>query len=79
MHRELTVARIRGSEEADHVEVLFLESARIYVLERARPDFDQLLARLREGHKVRITTAPPDSDVIEDVQPCPQLPRDSHD
>ena len=67
MHRELTVARVRGSEEADHVEVLFLESARIYLLERARPNFDDLLGRLREGRRVRITTSPPDGDVIEDV------------
>lgn len=67
MYRELTVASVRGSEEADHVEVLFLESARIYVLERARPDFDELLGRLREGQKVRVTIAPPDGDVIEGV------------
>jgi hypothetical protein len=65
--RELTVARVRGSEEADHVEVLFLESARIYVLERARPDFDELLDRLREGRRVRVAFTPPDGDVIEDV------------
>jgi hypothetical protein len=70
LHRELTVARVRGSEEEDHVEVLFLESARIYLLERTRPNFDALLARLREGQRVRITTAPPDGDVIEDVQPA---------
>jgi hypothetical protein len=68
MQRELTVARIRGPGEADHVEVLFIESARIYLLERARPDFDQLLDRLREGQRVRITIAPPDGDVIEEVQ-----------
>jgi hypothetical protein len=71
MQRELTVARVRGSEEADHVEVLFLESARIYLLERARPDFDQLLDRLREGQRVRITIAPPDGDVIEEVLALP--------
>ena len=71
MQRELSVARVRGSEEADHVEVLFLESARIYLLERSRPDFDQLLDRLREGQRVRITIAPPDGDVIEDVQALP--------
>jgi hypothetical protein len=71
MQRELTVARVRGWEEADHLEVLFLESARIYLLERARPDFDQLLDRLREGQRVRITIAPPDGDVIEDVRALP--------
>lgn len=71
MDRELTVASVRGSEEEDHVEVLFLESARIYTLSRKRPDFDELLGRLREGQRVRITTAQPDGDVIEDVQACP--------
>ena len=79
MHRELTVARVRGSEEEDHVEVLFLESARIYLLERTRPDFDELLGRLREGQRVRIAVAPPDGDVIEDVQACPPQSGDSHD
>lgn len=79
MYQELTVARIRGSEEDDHVEVLFLESARIYVLERARPDFDELLGRLREGERVRIAVAPPDGDVIEDVQACAPQSGDTHD
>ena len=71
MHRELTVARVRGRDEADHVEVLFLESARIYRLLRERPDFDELLDRLRlaeGGGTLRVELASPDSDVIEDVQ-----------
>jgi hypothetical protein len=66
--RALTVAAVRGSEEEDHVEILFLESARIYRLERARPDFEELLGRLREGRRVRITTVAPDSDVIEEME-----------
>jgi hypothetical protein len=60
VHGELTVARVRGSKEEDHVKVLFLESARIYLLKRTRPDFDELLGRLREGQRVRITVAPPE-------------------
>jgi hypothetical protein len=68
VERELTVAAVRGS---DHVEVLFLESARVYRLDRARPDFDELLGRLQEGRRVRVTTAPPDGEVIEDVQLLP--------
>ena len=78
MHRELTVAHVRGSEAEDHVEVLFLESPRIYLLERARPDFGELLGRLREGRRVRIALTPPDGDVIEDVQACPPQSSDSH-
>jgi hypothetical protein len=66
--RALTIAAVRGSEEEDHVEILFLESARVYRLERARPDFDELLGRLREGRRVRITTVAPDSDVIEEME-----------
>jgi hypothetical protein len=45
VHRELTVARVRGSEEEDYVEVLFLESARIYLLERTR----RALSRTQDG------------------------------
>ena len=77
MYRELTVAHVRGSEDEDHVEVLFLESARIYVLQRTRPDFDELLGKLREGQRVRIAVAPPDGDVIEDVRTCPPHSRGS--
>lgn len=69
MFRELTVAHVRDSEKDDHVEVRFLESARIYTLSRERPDFDELLDRLQEGRRVRVVFPPPDGDVIEDVQP----------
>ena len=68
MYRELTVADVHGLEEEDNVEIRFLESARIYVLPRSRADFDQLLARLREGKRVRVAFTPPDGDVIEDVR-----------
>jgi hypothetical protein len=64
----LTVAAIRGSEEEDHVEVLFLESPRVYQLERARPNFDKLVSQLREGRRVRLTTVRPESDVILDME-----------
>ncbi len=71
------MAHVRGSDDGDHVEVLFLESASIYVLERERPDFDALLARLREGHRVRIDVAPSRVDVIDDVQLCTPRSGDS--
>jgi len=71
VHRELTVAQIRSREGADHVTVLFLESARFYRLLRERPRFDELLTRLRaselERRPVRVGLASLDSDVIEDV------------
>lgn len=67
MYRELTVAAVDGSEEED-LEVRFLESARIYVLPRSRPDFEELLGRLREGKRVLVAFTPPDGDVIEDVR-----------
>jgi hypothetical protein len=44
-----------------------LVRVRIKIKLRARPDFDELLDRLREGARVRITL--PDGDTIEDVQP----------
>ena len=71
MYRDFTVAGVRGSEDVDHHEVLFLESARIYRLEKTRPDFDKLVGRLREGARVRIAVAPPDGSAIEDVQTSP--------
>jgi len=67
LERKLTVAAVRGLEDPDHVEVLFLESARIYLLKRRRPDFEELLGRLRTGERVRITVEPPDGEAIEDV------------
>jgi hypothetical protein len=74
VYRELTVAHVRGSEEEDHVEVLFLESARIYRLERARPEFEELLGRLQEGRRVRVAFTPPDSEVIEAVHDVAAAP-----
>ena len=70
--RTLTVAKVRSREDADYVEVLFLESARIYKLPRKQPRFDELLHRLqvaeREGQLVNLALASPRSDVIEDVR-----------
>lgn len=68
VHRDLTVAKVRTPEGADHVEVLFLESARIYRLATARADIDQVLARLHEGGTVRVILASWDTDVVADVQ-----------
>lgn len=71
VYRELTVAHVRDSEEDDHVEVRFLESARIYTLFRRRSDFDEVLARLAPGRPVTVGLASLDADVIEDVRAGP--------
>lgn len=72
VYRELTVARLRVPERADHLEVLFLESARIYRLARDREDFDVLVDRLRaseaEGRPVSVAIASLHDDLVEDVQ-----------
>jgi hypothetical protein len=72
VHRELTVAQIRGGEDTERVEILFLESARIYKLLREQPGFGELLERLRqaegERRSVAIGLTSLDSDVIEDVR-----------
>ena len=70
--RELTVASLREPEEADHVEVLFLESARFYRLPRAHAGFDEVLGLLRralEEHRTVLVEQPStDSDVIQGAQ-----------
>lgn len=71
VYRELTVAQVRGSDEDDQVEVLFLESARIYTLSRKRSDFDEVLARLAPGRPVSVGLASLDADVIEEVRTGP--------
>jgi hypothetical protein len=71
MDRRLTVAQIRSRGNTDYVEVLFLESARIYKLLKDQPNFDELLNRLqaaeRDGRPVRVAPASPHGDVIDDV------------
>ena len=68
LYRELAVARVRSPDGAEHVEVMFSESAMIFRLPRADARFDELLARLREGRRVRVGLASLDSDVIMDVR-----------
>ncbi|MGQ0641568.1 MAG: hypothetical protein ACT4P6_12510 [Gemmatimonadaceae bacterium] len=67
---EMTVARVR--ERPDHVDVVFLESARIYKLSRAHPRLDSILAQLRNALErrrvVRVQVASNGDATIEDVQ-----------
>ena len=69
----MTVAHVREPDHhADHVEVLFLESARVYELTKTHPDFDTLLERLQDAMaqqqlvKVRLRSS--ESEVIEDIE-----------
>ena len=68
LYRELTVARTRSREDADHVEAMFFESPQIFRLSRDDPRFDELLERLREGERVYVGLASLDSDLIMDVR-----------
>lgn len=69
---DMTVAHIRDHKGADHVEVVFLESARFYRLSRKNPAYDQALRLLREALakksilKVRVASL--DSEMIEEVR-----------
>ncbi len=71
----MTVARLRerGGAGADSVDVMFLESARIYKLAKAHPAFQQMHELLREAMAERrpmtVRVASEDSDVIEHVAP----------
>ena len=71
-YRKMTVARVREPSGANHVEVVFLESARFYRLFRTNPHYAILLKRLQDaiakgrGARVRLTS--PHGDIIEDVQ-----------
>lgn len=73
--REMTVAHVREPPGADHVEVMFNESARFYRLPRACPSFEVSLRLLQEaaavGRPLTITLESAESDVIEEVGPAP--------
>ncbi|MDH3317804.1 MAG: hypothetical protein OER43_18820 [Gammaproteobacteria bacterium] len=68
----MTVAHIRERTGADHVHVVFLESARFYRLNRENPNFEQALRLLREamtkGSVVNVGFASPHSEIIHEVR-----------
>lgn len=70
--RNLTVAQVRDRAGMDFVEVMFLESARIFHVSRRHEHFDQLLSRLLESEArkraLRITLVVPHGGDIEDAQ-----------
>jgi len=69
--RELTVANIRERKGPGDLEVVFLESARLYKLTKANPSFDKIQGHLRDALATRrvlkVRFASQDSDVIEQV------------
>lgn len=71
-YREMTAARVREPSDANHVEVVFLESARFYKLYRTNPHYKILLERLQDaiakGRGVQVRLTSPHGDIIEDVQ-----------
>jgi hypothetical protein len=71
-YRQMTVAQIREQNKADHVEVVFLESARFYKLFRTNPQYDALLERLRNAlensRSLQVRLMSPNGDIIEDVR-----------
>ena len=71
-YRTLTIAKIRTEAHAEYVDVLCLESARIYRLGRARPGFEELLGRLQHAEldqrAVSLGLTSETSDIIADVQ-----------
>jgi hypothetical protein len=69
--REMTVARVREHPGTEWADVVFLESAQVYRLNRGHPRFDAVLAELRAAavakRRVSVTLASPRGNVIEDV------------
>ena len=63
----MTVLNLRM--RAEHAEIMFAESARIYRLLRANSRFDEALSNLRaaseSGGRVRVRTDEPNGDIIE--------------
>jgi hypothetical protein len=63
----MTVLNLRM--RADHAEIMFAESARIYKLLRANSRFDEALSNLRaaseSGGRVRVRTDKPNGEIIE--------------
>jgi len=72
VYREMRVAHIRERKDGKYLEVMFLESARIYKLFRENPMYSEILRLLRAalGKKgaVKVLCTPTQSDVIEEVR-----------
>jgi len=71
--RALTIAHVRQRSPTADVEVMFLESARIYRLPISRPHFESVLAQLTTAkdrdQRVLVHFSADDSGAIDDVRP----------
>ncbi len=69
---EMTAAHIRELQGAEFVEVMFLESARIYKLVKGNSKYEEILKRLREAvekkRTVRVQLNLPHGNVIENAE-----------
>ncbi|HKV63346.1 MAG TPA: hypothetical protein VJO16_15650 [Candidatus Acidoferrum sp.] len=72
VYREMRVAHIRERKDAEYLEVMFLESARIYKLFKENPAYNEIVGELRAavGKKsaVQVRCVVAESDVIEEVR-----------
>jgi hypothetical protein len=70
--RTMTPAHIREPQGADHVEVVFLESARFYRLLKRNPIYEHIVALLRDAiakkRALPVRCASLESDTIVEVQ-----------
>lgn len=70
--RNMTVARIRFRGDQEPVEVLFLESARIYHLLKNNDRYYNILKKLEDAsfkkESIRVCFVSIESDVIEEVR-----------
>lgn len=70
--REMRVAHVRERKGANYLEVMFLESARIYKLFEENAAYGEILGYLRaaqgKNRPLRVRCAPAESEVIEEVQ-----------
>ena len=62
----MTVAHVREPKGADYAEVMFLESARIFKLQKKNPKYKETLQRLRGTVTVRFES--PTSDIIQSAE-----------
>lgn len=71
-YREMRVAHIRERKDEEHLEVMFLESARIYKLFKKNPAYLEILGALRAAlakkSVLRVRCAAKESDVLEEVR-----------